>query len=174
MGVGATITVRRGAPADAAALADIGRATFMAAFQDLYWPADLAAFLEEAYAPRKMAAELADPATAVWLAEADGEVVGYAVAGPTRLPHPEVTESCGELKRVYLLPLAQGEGLGSALVDRALAWLDRNGPRRLWIGVWSGNRGARRLYERIGFSKVGEYYFQVGQARDREFILRRG
>jgi len=59
-------------------------------------------------------------------------------------------------------------------MSQALAWLERDGPRRIWIGVWSGNRGARRLYEQLGFAKVGEYYFKVGEAMDREFILRRG
>ena len=58
-------------------------------------------------------------------------------------------------------------------MEVALAWLEAEGFSPLWIGVWSGNRGARRLYERMGFTKVGEYYFSVGQARDREFILRR-
>lgn len=172
--ISANISLRRGADGDAGALARIGRETFAASFADLYEPADLAAFLAAAYAPEKMAAELADPATAVWLAEAGGEVVGYAVAGPASLPHPAVTDRCGELKRIYVLPRTQGAGLGSRLMDEALAWLERGGPRALWIGVWSGNRGARRLYERLGFAKVGEYYFKVGEALDREFILRRG
>ena len=64
--------------------------------------------------------------------------------------------------------------VGSRLMAEALRWLERDGSRRIWIGVWSGNRGARRLYERMGFAKVGEYYFKVGEAMDREFILRRG
>jgi ribosomal protein S18 acetylase RimI-like enzyme len=51
-------------------------------------------------------------------------------------------------------------------------WLVKPG-RRLWIGVWSENYGAQRLYGRHGFTKVGEYEFPVGEVRDREFILRR-
>jgi hypothetical protein len=54
----------------------------------------------------------------------------------------------------------------------ALDWLDRLG-RPLWIGVWSENHGAQRLYGRHGFVKVGEYEFPVGKTRDQEFILRR-
>ena len=46
--------------------------------------------------------------------------------------------------------------------------------RDVWIGVWSENHGAQRLYARHGFEKVGEYEFKVGQTRDHEFILRRG
>ena len=44
----------------------------------------------------------------------------------------------------------------------------------LWIGVWSGNAKAQRLYAAHGFEKVGEYDYPVGAWRDREFILRRG
>ena len=55
-----------------------------------------------------------------------------------------------------------------------LAWLERDGQRQLWIGVWSENHGAQRLYARHGFAQVGTYEFVVGQTRDHEFILRRG
>ncbi len=167
-------SIRRAFAADAPALAAIGRATFAGAFGHLYWPEDLEAFLAAAYDVERTRRELEDPRCAVWLAESGAEVVGYAVAGPCDLPHPEVTAACGELKRVYVTQGVQGGGTGSRLVGEALAWLERIGPRRLWIGVWSGNEGARRLYERLGFEKVGEYYFQVGEARDREFIMRRG
>jgi len=85
-----------------------------------------------------------------------------------------VTPACGELKRLYVLKRLQGDGTGSRLLAETFAWLERNGPRRLWIGVWSENHGAQRLYGRMGFEKVGEYEFIVGQTRDREFILRRG
>ncbi len=166
-------TIRRAGPDDAQTLSRLAAETFCASFGDLYWPADLEAFIAEAYDVARIRGELADPAVAVWLAERGGAAVGYAVAGPCDLPHPEVTADCGELKRVYLLPSAQGGGLGSRLIEAAFAWLLRAGPRSLWIGAWSGNRGARKLYERLGFQKVGEYYYSVGGALDREFILRR-
>ena len=85
--------IRRAGPDDAVALADLGRTTFAATFGHLYPPEDLANFLGGAYALERMAAELADPRYAAWLAEAGGAPVGYAVAGPCGLPHPEVTAS---------------------------------------------------------------------------------
>lgn len=167
-------TIRRAGPADAEALAAIGRATFAETFGHLYPPEDLAAFLAEAHGLARARADLADPAKAVWLAQADADVVGYAVAGPCHLPHPEVTPACGELERIYLLAAHQGGGAGSRLLAEALGWLGKDGPRRLWIGVWSQNHGAQRLYARHGFAKVGDYAFVVGKTRDHEFILRRG
>ena len=38
----------------------------------------------------------------------------------------------------------------------------------LWIGVWSGNDKAQRLYAAYGFEKAGEYDYPVGAWRDRE------
>ena len=62
---------------------------------------------------------------------------------------------------------------GGRLFQTALDWLERDGPRTIWIGVWSENLGAQRFYARHGFAKAGEYEFPVGRVRDREFILRR-
>jgi ribosomal protein S18 acetylase RimI-like enzyme len=167
-------TIRRATTADAEALSRIGAETFSETFGHMYPPQDLAAFLETAYAVEKSRRDLEDPDKAVWLVEADGAVVGHALAGPCDLPHDEVTPACGELKRLYVLKAFQGGGTGSRLLAETLAWLERDGPRRLWIGVWSENYGAQRLYGRLGFEKVGEYDFIVGETRDREFILRRG
>ncbi len=167
-------TIRRATPDDAEGLSLIGAETFSETFGHLYPPEDLRAFLAGAYSLEKTRRDLADPGKAIWLVESDGRIVGHAMAGPCDLPHDEVTPACGELKRLYLLKAFQGGGTGSRLLAETLAWLERDGPRRLWIGVWSENHGAQKLYGRMGFEKVGEYEFPVGQIRDREFILRRG
>lgn len=165
--------IRRAGPADAETLAALGERTFRETFEHLYAPADLEAFLAEAYGLDRTRADLADPAKASWLVEADGEAIGYALAGPCALPHDEVTSACGELKRIYFRKDRQGGGLGKALFAEVMAWLQSSGPRDVWIGVWSENHGALRFYERHGFARVGEYGFQVGETVDREFILRR-
>ena len=167
-------TIRRANAADALALADLGARTFTAAFGHLYPSEDLAAFIAETHTADLATVELADPEIAAWLAERGGVAVGYALAGPCALPHPEVTPACGELKRIYVDADLQGDGVGRALIETALNWLERSGPRRLWIGVWSENHGAQRFYQREGFHKVGEYEFRVGASTDREFIMRRG
>jgi len=164
---------RRAGSADAQILAKIGAATFAETFGHLYPPEDLGRFLEDAHGLERTCADLADPAKAAWLVEIDGIVVGYAQAGPCALPHPEVTDACGELKRFYLLKAWQNRGLGGPLFDTAMAWLQRNGPRTVWIGVWSENHGAQRFYARRGFVTVGEYGFRVGETVDREWVLRR-
>ena len=138
--------IRRAGSVDAAALAAIGAKTFSDTFGHLYPPGDLRAFLAEAYGLERTHYDLADPAKASWVVEAEGRTVGYALAGPCTLPHAEVTARCGELKRIYLLTAWQGGGLGARLFAETMAWLQSGRTtREIWIGVWSENHGAQRL-----------------------------
>ena len=166
-------TIRRATSADAETLAAIGAETFTETFGHLYPPRDLERFLAEAYDLERTRRDLADPAKASWLVEVDGETVGYGTAGPCGLPHAEVTPACGEIKRIYFRRAWQGAGAGGRLFAQRGDWLQAEGPRAIWIGVWSENHGAQRFYARHGYTKVGEYGFEVGDTVDREYILRR-
>jgi ribosomal protein S18 acetylase RimI-like enzyme len=167
-------TLRHASPDDAALLAALGARTFTETFGHLYPSEDLAAFLKHSYSTQRLADYLADPPAAAWILELEGEAIGYALVGACDLPHSEVTAACGELKRLYVLADHRGGGRGGRLLDAALSHLEARGQRPIWIGVWSENFGAQKLYGRLGFEKVGEYEFPVGGTRDREFILRRG
>jgi len=166
-------TIRRAGSADAGVLADLGARTFTETFAHLYSPQDLAAFLADGHSVAAVSADLADPKKAMWIVEQGGRAIGYALACPCDLPHGEVTPACGELKRFYLLRDSQGGGIGARLFDQVMDWLQADGPRDVWIGVWSENHGAQRFYARHGFEKVGEYGFRVGEQIDHEFILRK-
>jgi ribosomal protein S18 acetylase RimI-like enzyme len=169
--------IRRARPDEADALVAIGVATFIETFGHLYPQSDLDRYLAEAYGLPRTQAELADPAKASWLVEAPadlgGEVVGYATVGPCGLPHADVTPACGEVKRIYVTKAWQGSGLAARLLTETMAWLERDGPRTIWLGVWSQNHRALRFYARYGFGKAGEYDFHVGDTVDHEYILRR-
>ena len=165
--------LRRATPDDAQALSALAGTCFTQTFGHLYPPQDLEAFLHEAYAAPAWASLLSDPGYATWLLEDGDTAIGYATAGDCALPHPDVASGDGELKRLYVLQGRQGGGNGSRLFDAAMQWLLRDGPRTLWIGVWSENFGAQRFYARHGFEHVGAYDFIVGQTRDHEFILKR-
>lgn len=198
--------IRRATPADAEALSHLSRTCFTQTFGHLYDPSDLEAFLDEAYSPTVLRAELNDPERATWLlfdepvdeagatretlpsddlpgtpapeAQAPASSVpqapiGYVTACPAHLPHPDVAPGDGEVQRLYILQGYQGGGRGTLLLNTALEWLERGGPRTIWIGVWSENYGAQRFYARHGFGIVGDYSFMVGDHADHELITRR-
>ncbi len=171
--------IRPATMADAEALAALKRTTFRQTFVEgfaiPYPPADMARFEEDSYGVPTIAREIADAAHKTWVAEGEGgALVAYAHAGPCKLPHGDLREGEVELYQLYMLREWQGGGLGRALMERALGWMEGRSDGRPWIGVWSGNLRAQRFYTRFGFEKVGEYDFAVGDHRDHEFILRRG
>jgi GNAT superfamily N-acetyltransferase len=71
----------------------------------------------------------------VWIAQIDDVVVGY-------------TATIGdELNDLYVLPLAQGLGIGTALLSKA----KELSPGRLSLWTFQRNARARSFYERRGF-----------------------
>lgn len=167
--------IRPALPTDAPAIADLGRSTFIETFVEgfhiPYPPDDLEAYLGRAFDVPTLAARLVDPSEGWWVAERDGAVIAFANAGPNTLPHADARVGDTELRRLYVAKSAQGLGLGSQLLDRCLAWMAR-GPVQ-WIGVWTDNHKARRLYAAHGFELAGSYGFAVGTWRDEDVILRR-
>lgn len=151
------------------------RATFTETFGHLYPASDLEAYLDGAYSPDAVAAELVAPGN-FWnlvLGE-DDNPVAYLECVPGHLPHPECSPRNGEIKRIYVLRSHQGRGLGQQLMRVALThFAERYPAKPQWVGVWSENRRAQHLYEAFGFRKVGEYIFPVGASEDRDFIFRR-
>ena len=141
----------------------------------LHTPADdLAGFLDKSFSVETIQTKLAEPGAAWWVADRDGEILGFANTGPNTLPHPDARPSHAELRRLYIGRDAQGLGLGTQLLKLALEWMETNTDGPMWIGVWSGNEKAQKLYAAYGFEKAGEYDYPVGAWNDHEFILRRG
>lgn len=165
--------LRPATPDDTNALAALGRESFCAAFAYLYDPRDLNAFLQEAYAPAVIAAEIADPAISHCLAE-DAPGSGLAAFIKLRDPSPYASHSDAArplaLGQLYTAPARTGEGLGAALMDWALAQARRGGHDAIQLSVWSENDGAQRFYQRYGFAKIADIDFWVGRHRDAEFL----
>ena len=172
-----SVIVRDAGLEDATLLGALGtrtfRETFVEDFAMPYSERDIATFLPGAYGEDAIRALLGDPSHRHVLAWRGARAVGFALAGPARLPHPDVRADDRELKRIYVVRDAQGTGAGRALFDAAMAWMHGEGARRVWLGVWSGNARAQRFYASRRFTKVGEYRFRVGETLDHEHILRR-
>lgn len=166
-------TIRRAAGADAPALALLGAATFTETFVH-HTPEDLQAFAKESHSTDAWKRKLADPHNGIWIAEiGDDPPIGFCVAGQCKLPVENLEQNAGEIQELYVLATHHNLKLGTQLMEIAFEWLAKEGRNPLYIGVWSENYGAQRLYARHGFKKIGEYEYPVGNAVDLEFILKR-
>ena len=81
------------------------------------------------------------------LAEENGELVGYSSVhhGQTRW-----TRHLGEI-RLMVAPVWRNRGLGQMLGREAFASAHELGLQRTVVRIASGQKGARRLFERLGF-----------------------
>nr|WP_066773995.1 GNAT family N-acetyltransferase [Croceicoccus mobilis] len=164
--------MRFATPDDTAALADLSRDSFCAAFAHLYREEDLGAFLKSAYAPEAIAAQIADPKRLYRLAVGeDGTLLAYCklVLESEYAEHSDARNPLG-LGQLYTAPGMTGSGLGAALMEWALDEARERGCDAIQLSVWSENYGAQRFYQRYGFAKIADIDFWVGSHRDDEFL----
>jgi dihydroorotase len=181
------VCYRQATRADADCVARFAARTFFETFAHLYPPEELhihlsdyneSIFGEWIENPSKyhmLVATVEAPSHEFSIAHSSddaGSLVGYVLAGPCTLPHPDATETRGELKKLYVARSHFGTGVAAQLTERALQWLRTNFQQPLYIGVWSENYRAQTFYAKYGFSKCGEYGYKVGRCVDLEWILR--
>lgn len=163
-------TLRDAVPADAAALAELGRRSFTETFGHLYRPEDLEAFLAT-HNTNDWRAQLESPDFAIRIAEAGGRPVAYAKLGPPSLPF-ETDRAAIELRQFYVLTPWQGAGLAQMLMDWVMEEARRRQASEIYLSVFVDNHRARRFYERYGFTFVQPYAFMVGSHADEDHILK--
>lgn len=163
--------IRRATADDAAKLALLGGATFLAAFAHDHPGDALVAHCREEHSEALYAGWAADPTSALWIAETPlGAPVGYALMTVPKLDIAVEPEDL-ELKRIYALSGWQGGGLGRRLMGAVIDEARARNARRLYLCVYEANAAAQAFYERFGFRRVGTQRFHVGDVAFSDFIL---
>ena len=90
---------------------------------------------------------------AMYIAELDGQPAGCAYL-VTLIDYFNL-RSHAHLSVLAVSAEAEGQGVGTALVDQSIAWAKARGSDRLTLSALVTNTRARALYERKGFT--GEY-----------------
>lgn len=167
------ITIRKCEPGDEIALSIIGQATFLDTFAGVLSGKDILGHCIRQHSREKYAAWLRDPASAAWLAEIEpgAAPVGYLVLTTPDLPLADISAKDAEVKRVYLLSRFRGSGLGRQLMQEAQSYARLRAVRRVLLGVYSKNLAAISFYEKLGYERVGERAFTVGEGTYHDFIF---
>jgi len=144
--------IRRAEPADVAAIVQLRREWTCEEHGEIADP-DFAENLAGWYArewPRRI----------VWLAEDGDRPIGMGnMSVYERMPMPgRALSRWGYLGNVFLLAAYRGRGIGTGLVDAALAHADANGFVRV---VLSPTEKSIPLYERAGFGPADELRLRV-------------
>ncbi len=162
-------TIRSCTPADADALGLVGAATFLETFAGVLDGQAIVAHCAQAHDPDRYH-QLLGLGCRIWIAEIEPDAcpIGYVVAGPCLLPISRPGEL--DVKRIYVLNRWHGQGVGKALMAKAVDYARSDHQERLIVGVYKGNARAQDFYQRWGFGKIGERTFSVGPKQYEDFV----
>jgi GNAT superfamily N-acetyltransferase len=103
--------------------------------------------------PLRLLAVLDDDRVQTLVADRDGELIGQTTFGTSR--DSDAPATAGEVRSLFVRPVAWGGGVGSALLLRALKGLATMGFAEATLWSFATNQRANALYERHGFSRDG-------------------
>ena len=156
-----TFTIRAAEPADASALVALAEAVVA---EPERWLISDGRWRGVADERRYLRTLRRHPHAAVFVAESPEGIVGrLSVARDT---HP----ASYHVADLGLMVAAshRRQGVGTALLDQAVAWAQEAGVRKLELHVFPSNEPAIALYERFGFEKEG--YRRGHYRRCRDFV----
>lgn len=147
--------------ADAAGIARVHVDTWRTTYRGIV-PDEFLAGLSHAQRQAAWERHLAEPSAlqCVYVAENDGEVVGFANGGPERSNDPIYR---GELYAIYILEPWQHHGIGKAFVMEIARWLVDHGCTSMLVWVLAQNP-SRRFYEALGGTYVRNRTITIGGA----------
>jgi ribosomal protein S18 acetylase RimI-like enzyme len=149
-----SVTIRRAAHRDVAALGVLG-AQLMRAHHGF----DPQRFLPPGDDPEGgyawfMGTQLEEPDVVVFVAEADGAVVGYVFAGLEPQSWKELRGPAGYIHDIVTREGARRLGVARQLLKAAIDWLRERGAPRVMLWTAVQNEAAQRLFDRAGFRRT--------------------
>ena len=102
----------------------------------------------------------------VFIAEIDGQVVGFMLCRIKSLPRYMGGVLVGELSDMWIEASARRLGIGDKLSRLAIEWLREQGVHSIEIQVLRENHASWKLYERMGF----ELEYRAGRLLWEDYI----
>ena len=153
----ALFTLKPATGADFATIRDIAHRTWPVTFADILSPEQMAYMLDMMYSEAALREQTGARGHRFLLAEdAGGEPTGYASFELHYRPRTT------KLHKLYVLPEAQGRGVGQTLTAAVERAAREGGDEVLRLDVNRDNR-AVGFYERAGFTKVAEAVTDIGR-----------
>jgi ribosomal protein S18 acetylase RimI-like enzyme len=98
--------------------------------------------------------QLKDDDVVIFVAEQQGDVIGYVYAGLEPISWKELRDACGFIHDVVVDERGRRSGTATALIEKAVAWLREHGAPRVMLWTAEKNDAAQRLFTRLGFRRT--------------------
>lgn len=101
-----------------------------------------------------LSSQLKDEDSAVFVAEREGEVIGYVYASLEPHSWKELREAAGFVHDIAVDDRGRRIGVATALMEAAVDWLKARGAPRVVLWTAEQNDAAQRLFDRLGFRRT--------------------
>ena len=167
------MVIRHATIADAELLSELGARTFFDTFAADNSEENMSEYLSAAFTFEQQANELSDQQRSVFIAEIEGQAVGYAMLLPDDAPNQITGKKPIELVRLYVSKESIGSGVGAALMQACLDEAAARNFQTIWLGVWENNHRAQAFYRKWQFEEVGTHVFHLGDDPQRDLLMQR-
>lgn len=147
--------IRRGRKDEVMNLAELHVEVWRATYGDLA-PKRAVKLLDQAKRLPYWTAAIAEtkPGRGVWVADDGANILGVVSIGSSDL---SIFQGRAELKHLYVVNGAQGQGLGEKLFKAAITYSKAAGDSGLGLAVVQQNKRARSFYKKMGGVEVSNF-----------------
>ena len=106
---------------------------------------------------------LANPMTRIFIAEENGEAIGYIFCQLMERPEGPFTYTRRfvHIDQISVRPATQGRGIGAALIERVVSLGKELSVSKIQLDSWGFNTGAHAFFEKKGFEKFNHRFWRT-------------
>ncbi|MCB0705211.1 MAG: GNAT family N-acetyltransferase [Saprospiraceae bacterium] len=147
--------------------------TFSEAYAHLNSAENMADYLARSFSTEQLRKELDNPESEFYFAKIQEQTVAYLKINSGLAQTENQKFEALEIERIYVLADYQGRRIGQALIELALSRAQTLSTEYIWLGVWEQNPQAIQFYKKNGFTEFGTHYFQFGDEKQIDIMMRR-
>ena len=155
-----SVLVRPARATDLTALAPLAAQWFTTAFSGQVAEANLRPYVVASFSLERLAHEMSEPRSYIFVAEAQGALVGYVRLLEGQVPFDRSLAGT-RIVRLYVESSLIGTGIGAALMRTSVEHAQGAQCSCLWLRVWEHNRNAIEFYTRWGFARRSLIDFEM-------------
>ncbi|EPR69378.1 GNAT family N-acetyltransferase [Cyclobacterium qasimii] len=136
----------------------IAKTTWPVAFDGILSQSQLDYMMRMMYNTQELTSQIEGGKIIFWLAAIGKQSLGF-MAYESQLPiQPQI-----KIHKLYILPAAQGKGVGKGLLNNLEEYGRSNGFETVTLNVNKYNSSAIKFYEKRGFEKIKAEIIPIGQ-----------
>ncbi|WP_323704474.1 GNAT family N-acetyltransferase [Mammaliicoccus sp. Dog046] len=152
-------------------LTQIAYQTFDETFREQNKKENIDQYLANTFTEDRVLKELENPNSFFYFIYHNESLAGYLKLNIKGAQTERFGDNKLEIERIYILNQFQKLGLGKELYDKSLEKAQELLCEDIWLGVWEKNHNAIEFYKKLGFKKIDEHAFYMGDEKQIDYIM---